>query len=130
MCLSFFVDAIAEWTWHAFRSDEVDIRFYSISGSKTTRPTPQPAAARPSMHIFSRLTTSRTATDDARVIQPIVKIVELHIAGRYVIWELAVTRGEFRSVLVEVCDWRAGEVIAVRLPLESSPPPPRLSVAQ
>ena len=50
-----------------------------------------------------------------------VKIVELHIAGRYVIWELAVTRGELRSVLIEVCDWRAGEVIAVRLPLESPP---------
>ena len=82
------------------------------------------------MQILSGLTASGTGTDDAGAIQPMVKIVELHIAGPYVIWELAVTRGELRSVLVEVCDWRAGEVIAVRLPLESPPPPPRLSVAQ
>ena len=71
------------------------------------------------MHVFSGL--PGMGTDDAGAIQPIMKIVELHITGPYVIWELAVTHGELRSVFVEVCDWRAGKVIAVRLPLETPP---------
>ncbi|KAI1789992.1 hypothetical protein LXA43DRAFT_540500 [Ganoderma leucocontextum] len=90
-----------------FRPDEVHIRFYSLSGSKTTRPTPHLAAMLPSVHVFAPAGLHND-------IKPTTAIIELCISGQYVIWELAVTGGEVHSCSVKVCNWTTGEVISVR----------------
>ncbi|PIL34943.1 hypothetical protein GSI_02730 [Ganoderma sinense ZZ0214-1] len=90
------------------RPDEVHFRFYSVEESSTgVCPTPHPAAKFPALQFVA---PALPGIDDD--VPPTVKIVELHIAGPYVIWEVAVIRGEFRSVFVEACNWRTGDVIS------------------
>ncbi|PIL28690.1 hypothetical protein GSI_08734 [Ganoderma sinense ZZ0214-1] len=86
------------------RPDEIQIRFYSLRGcgSKPIMPAPHPAATLPVVLVSAGMAE----------IQPVAQIVELHIAGQHVIWEVAVMRGDQRSVFVEVYDWKAGEVIS------------------
>ncbi|PIL34941.1 hypothetical protein GSI_02728 [Ganoderma sinense ZZ0214-1] len=68
------------------RPDEVHLRFYSIEESKTgVGATPHPAAKLPSLQFVA---PAPPDIDDD--VPQTVKIVELHIAGPYVIWEVAV----------------------------------------
>ena len=62
----------------------------------------------PSLHSFA---SAAGIHDD---IQPVAKIEELHIAGGFVFWVLAVEHGEHCRAFVEVCNWRLGKVISVR----------------
>ena len=62
----------------------------------------------PSLHSFA---PGAGISDD---IKPTANITELHIAGQYVFWVLAVEHGEHRRVSVEACNWRTGTVISVR----------------
>ncbi|KAM5539530.1 hypothetical protein V8D89_006802 [Ganoderma adspersum] len=87
------------------RLDEVHFHFYSLSGSKATRPTPHPAARLPSVNVLAPAEIHNN-------IQPMANVVALYIAGQYVIWELVVRRGEIQSVFVDVCNWRTGDVIS------------------
>ncbi|PIL34968.1 hypothetical protein GSI_02755 [Ganoderma sinense ZZ0214-1] len=88
------------------RPDEFCIHFYSLIGWKMTGPTAHPAAALPSLHFFAPPSMHHD-------IRPIASIVQLHITGQYVIWELATKRYSGPdSVSVEVCNWRTGEVIS------------------
>ena len=48
------------------------------------------------------------------LLQPDVDVEGLHIASKYVIWELSVIPSDFRRMYVEVCKWRTGEMISVR----------------
>ncbi|KAM5541124.1 hypothetical protein V8D89_005053 [Ganoderma adspersum] len=86
------------------RLDEFHIHLYSLNGSKSAGLIPHPAAMLPSLHLFA---PAAGINDD---IMPLANIVELQVAGRYIIWELTVAHGELRSVFVEVCDWRTGKV--------------------
>ena len=54
------------------------------------------------------------ATEIHSNMQPVANVVAVHITGQYVIWELAVRRGDIQSVFVDVCNWRTGDVISVR----------------
>ncbi|PIL34945.1 hypothetical protein GSI_02732 [Ganoderma sinense ZZ0214-1] len=90
--------------------EEFNIRFYSLSGTKTAGgPTPHPDATLPSVRVSA---PARTYDN-----QPLAYVDEVHISGRYVIWALAVTqRDEFRTVIalfVGVCNWQTGEVISL-----------------
>ncbi|KAM5541123.1 hypothetical protein V8D89_005052 [Ganoderma adspersum] len=88
--------------------DEFRICFYSFSASKTAGPTPHPAGMLPAVRIFDGPVRMQ---NDVRVL-PSAQIVDLHISGQYVIWVLDVTRGGRRTMSIEVCDWRRGEVIS------------------
>ncbi|KAM5541125.1 hypothetical protein V8D89_005054 [Ganoderma adspersum] len=88
------------------RLDEFHIHFYSLSKSQGAGLMPHPAAAFPSLHFFA------SAAGMHEGILPMANIVELHIKGQYIIWELAATHGELCSMSVEVCDWRMGTVIS------------------
>ncbi|KAM5541132.1 hypothetical protein V8D89_005061 [Ganoderma adspersum] len=67
------------------RLDEVHFRFYSLSGSKATGPTPHPAARLPSVNVLAPAEIHNN-------IQPVANVVALYIARQYVIWQLAVRR--------------------------------------
>ena len=112
-CVTFPMHIIADLTYFYFSPEEFRIQFYSLSSSsKTTELTPHPAAVLPSLHF---LPVSGGLVDD---LQPRAEIVEMHIAGPYVIWQLSFA---FHSTFAEVCNWRTDEVISVRTsPLPST----------
>ena len=88
--------------------------FYTLSGrgSEPIMPTPHPEAARPAVHFVVGPGAPGGMQDD--LLQPDVDVEWLHIAGKYVMWELCVRHGDFRRMYVEVCEWKTGEVISVR----------------
>ena len=92
---------------HNDKLDEVFIRFYSLSGSKVTSPTPHPSAALPAVRVVCPPGIPTT-------IRPLATIVELHISGEYVICEILATRADVQSVSVEVFNWKTGDMISVR----------------
>ncbi|PIL34981.1 hypothetical protein GSI_02768 [Ganoderma sinense ZZ0214-1] len=82
----------------------LEVRFWSLSGSKTT-PTPHPAAAEPCVQVFPPPCSSPTAKID---------IFSLTVGPRYVIWGQStsddhVLPGKYS---IEVVDWRTGQMVS------------------
>lgn len=85
------------------------MRFYSLSGLKTGTVTSHPAATLPL--IQPRI---------SRPAEP-ANVYELHVVGDYVILEIHEEIGIRTRHLMDVYNWKTGQLVSVRIPVIGFP---------